>query len=138
MSGVLNNLLGAAMPDYVDLPGGNVFDSELSPTDATATMVIGSGGTITFVGNNVPATQTWLLIGANTDYEVFVTNGGPDALTSGTVGSWLALTSNRTYTLTETGAATKNSALTVQIRKISLGNLVVATGVYNMRAQVNI
>jgi hypothetical protein len=126
------------MPDYVDLAGGNVFDSELSPTDATATMVIGSAGQVTFVGNNVPATETWLKIGVNSDYEVFVTNGGPDALTSGTVGSWLALTSNRTYTLTETGAATKNSALTVQIRKVSLGNLVVATAVYNLRAMVNI
>jgi len=122
----------------VDLPGGNVHDAELSPTDATATMVIGSAGTITFVGNNVPATQTWLKIGVNSDYEVFVTNGGPDALTSGTVGSWLALTSNRTYTMTETGTATKTASLTVQIRKISLGNLVVATGVYSVQARVNI
>ena len=71
----------------------------------------------------------WITPKANapSDYEVQATlNAG--TLTSGTTGSWLALTSNRSWTLTQAtvGAATQVD-LTIEIRKGSGATLASAT-----------
>ena len=64
---------------------------------------------------------------APSDYEVRATlNSG--TLTSGTTGSWLALTSNRSWTLTQaTVGAADQVDLTIEIRKGSGATLASAT-----------
>jgi hypothetical protein len=132
-------MVANAMPDYVDITEGQYRTSNISPTDSTASVSFQSGGTQTGVGTSAkPADAPWLKIGTNSDYEIFVTNNGPAALTSGTTGSWLGLGTTRTWTVTETGIGDKLCSLDVQIRKISLGNLVVATGTISIRAVVDI
>ena len=71
----------------------------------------------------------WITPKANapSDYEVQATlNAG--TLTSGTTGSWLALTSNRSWTLTQaTVGAADQVDLTIEIRKGSGATLASAT-----------
>ena len=71
----------------------------------------------------------WITPKANapSDYEVQATlNSG--TLTSGTTGSWLALTSNRSWTLTQaTVGAADTVDLTIEIRKGSGATLASAT-----------
>jgi len=59
--------------------------------------------------------ETWLVIGAASDYEVRATLVTGDALTSGTVGTWQALSASREWLITAT-TPSKMSELLIEIR----------------------
>ena len=109
----------------------NVSVSSIGAGSQTATYTLESDGDVvsdsTIFG---PVDEgDWITPKANapSDYEVQATlNAG--TLTSGTTGSWLALTSNRSWTLTQAtvGAATQVD-LTIEIRKGSGATLASAT-----------
>ena len=109
----------------------NVNVSSIGAGSQTATYTLESDGDVmsdsTIFG---PVDEgDWITPKANapSDYEVQATlNAG--TLTSGTTGSWLALTSNRSWTLTQAtvGAATQVD-LTIEIRKGSGATLASAT-----------
>ena len=58
--------------------------------------------------------ETWLLIGANSDFEVRAT-AVSGTLTSGTIGSWELLSSQRTWALTA-GNTDDFAEITIEIR----------------------
>ena len=105
--------------DKISLSG--VAVSSVGAGSQTATYTLESDGdvvTATTPGGSVDAGD-WIdpKASAPSDYEVQATlNAG--TLTSGTTGSWIALTSNRSWTLTRltVGAATQVD-LTIEIRK---------------------
>jgi len=72
------------------------------------------------------------------DYEVWATlnSSTGSGLSSGTTGSWLALTSNQTWTVTESTSGNLSGAeLGMQIRKTGTGT-VLATATINIEADV--
>ena len=93
-----------------------VSDLGFDPADSTASASVNSAGTITWAGNlSAPATQTWLLAGGvNTNYEVQATTGG--TVSTGTLDSYLATTSNRAWTKTQSGFGSASVTLAVTIR----------------------
>ena len=105
--------------------------SSVGAGSQTATYTLESDGdvmTATTPGGSVDAGD-WIdpKASAPSDYEARATlNAG--TLTSGTTGSWLALTSNRSWTLTQVtvGVATQVD-LTIEIRKGSGATLASAT-----------
>lgn len=117
----------------IDLRNGAAYRSEVTPTDSTATWTILLDGTCTSTGE---ATYTWLLSGANSDYEIFVsvTSG---ALTSGATGLWLVLSSSRAYSVTRTSnvVGSDSATLACQIRRVSDG-VVLATSTVTVTAEV--
>ena len=115
--------------DKISLSGVSV--SSVGSGSQTATYTLESDGdvvTATTPGGSIDAGD-WIdpKASAPSDYEVQATlNAG--TLTSGTTGSWLALSSNRTWTLQQVvvGTATQVS-LTIEIRKGSGATLASAT-----------
>lgn len=115
--------------DRISLSGVTV--SSVGSGSQTATYTLESDGDV--VRETTPLGSAdigdWIDPKANapSDYEVQATlNSG--TLTSGTTGSWLALTSNRSWTLTQAivGSATTVD-LTIEIRKGSGATLASAT-----------
>lgn len=107
----------------------------ITPTDATAQFQLQSSGDIakTSGTNAVADVGTWIIPTSQaSNYECFATlNSG--TLTSGTTGSWLALTSNRTWTR-HSGGGLQTAEITVQIRKIGTG-LVLDSTVVTLEAE---
>ena len=109
----------------------NVNVSSIGAGSQTATYTLESDGDVMSDSTIFSPVDEgdWITPKANapSDYEVQATlNAG--TLTSGTTGSWLALTSNRSWTLTQAtvGAATQVD-LTIEIRKGSGATLASAT-----------
>lgn len=104
----------------VNLVGGTVNDARVSPADASASYSVNSNGTET--SSPAAISNTWLLIGAASDYEVRATlNSG--TLSSGTTGVWLDCATSRTWTVTRTtdAAGITSANLTIEIRRKSDG-----------------
>lgn len=115
--------------DRISLSG--VAVSSVGSGSQTATYTLESDGdvvTATTPGGSIDAGD-WIDPKANapSDYEVRATlNSG--TLSSGTTGSWLALTSNRSWTLTRVTVGAANQVqLTIEIRKGSGAALASAT-----------
>lgn len=100
--------------------GGAVSDIVLTPTDASATYTLSNSG----AEESTPAavSNTWLLFGAASDYEVRATlNSG--ALTSGTVGAWtnLGVTQSWNCTRTLNSAGVSEANLTIEVGRAGAG-----------------
>jgi hypothetical protein len=100
----------------------NITSLNTQPTDSHAGYQLNSDGNAekgtgtTSVSYGAISGQ-WLLSGLNSAYEVQVTvNSG--ALTTGTTGSWMALSTTRNWTCVDTtdGTSTTTANLTVEIR----------------------
>lgn len=123
MSGIHLALLGSVGGDRIVLTGQNLLAS--SAGVATITYRVGSDGFVYEVVNagSPSALEQWCTPAANAgNYEarVTVTVG---SLSSGTTGSWLALTSTRDWTLQETTPGnTSNCTFTIEIRPAGGGS----------------
>lgn len=115
--------------DRISLSGVSV--SSVGSGSQTATYTLESDGdvvTATTPGGSVDAGD-WIApkASAPSDYEVQATLVG-GTLTSGTTGSWLALSSNRTWTLGRVAIGVADQVtLTIEIRKGSGATLASAT-----------
>ena len=126
---ILLAAFGAMGGDKISLSGVTVVS--VGAGSQTATYTLESDGDV--VRETTPLGSSdigdWIDPKANapSDYEVQATlNSG--TLTSGTTGSWLALTSNRSWTLTRaTVGAADQVDLTIEIRKGSGATLASAT-----------
>ena len=106
-------------------PTYTVTDITVSPTNASAQFQLQSDGdvariTVTTGGGGTVDVGDWItpISAAGANYEVRATvNSG--SLTSGTTGSWLALSSTRTWTLTQTTVASSACELLIEIRNTS-------------------
>lgn len=65
--------------------------------------------------------ETWLVSGAAGDYEVMATLQSGSSPTAGTMGSWLALSSDRTWSLTVGAGTEDHTTFLVEIRRASDG-----------------
>jgi hypothetical protein len=63
--------------------------------------------------------ETWLHSGVSTDYEARATFQSGDALTSGTLGSWLNLSTSRSWSLTAAAGSDLASSFLVEIRDVA-------------------
>lgn len=112
-----------------------------NPTDASAGFRLASTGDIlgAETSNISPSflidEGDWLVSGAASDYEVRATLDS-GALTSGTTGSWLALSTTRTWYCAQGGIGTKTADLTIEIRRAS-DSVVIATATVSLRAEVD-
>ena len=111
-------VLGATLPDTI-----SGFDYQISPTNASCVLVVRADGTWTCTGT---AGGTWLTGGGTgSDYEVRLTTVSGTA-PLGTLGAWLALSGNQTWSLTETrnGFYSKSFSGTLEIRMAASPNTV--------------
>lgn len=112
----------AARPTGYSAPAGpnaslpanlNVSDNVPSGT-STASFTLSSGGTYSSVGNAGAPSGTWQTgtgTGSSYDARMTVSGGG---FTSGTTGSWVSLSSNRTWSLSTTSNAFASATLEIR------------------------
>jgi len=75
----------------------------------------------------------WIAIGTSDDFECRATITG-GALSSGTTGAWLSLTSSREWKVTKTSSGVATADLTIEIRRASTG-VVRATASITLEAE---
>jgi len=108
-------LLGSVGEGAVSLSNSNAYASDFAPATATATYTLGSDGSISSTGNpsafwidpqlGMPAFECRATLVAG-------------SITSGTVGSWLSLGTNRSWESTRSIVGSQSGALDIEIRKI--------------------
>lgn len=87
----------------------NVID----PANASATFQLSSAGVASGTGGS---SYNWLSSGAPANYEVLATVTA-GTLSSGTTGSWQALSSTRSWNVSRTTIGTRTATITIQIRE---------------------
>lgn len=92
-----------------------LYGEDVVNTDSTASWSIGATGWVTAIFGPVGNYQ-WVTNGTPSDYEVRATvNSGGVSSGSAATGSWLAMTSSRTWQRTSPGSP----SLTIEIRRVS-------------------
>jgi hypothetical protein len=144
MSGIQMALLGTGGDNVTIVltsqTGLNSIVDSVGSGTATASYQIASNGKVfKTIGVTTTEIEQWCTpTSAAGNYEVFATlnSSTGSGLSSGTTGSWLALTSNRTWTVTESTSGNLSGAeLGMQIRKIGT-TTVLATATINIEAEV--
>lgn len=119
-------------PTLVSLTNAGFSDEATSPDDASVIARFDTDGN---VYNNGSSAQQWLLAGTAAEFEIYVSNAGPDTLASGTLDTWLSLDTDRSFQLQNLGIGSKQAVLTVQIRNAATGD-VLDSAVFTLDADV--
>lgn len=109
----------------------------LSPTDATTSYVVNTSGVIQEAVNGVTTNlETWILSGVSSDFEVRAT-AVSGAVTSGTMGTWIAATTSPVWTKNRINNASgiDTASFTLEIRRVS-DSVVVDSSTITMSAEV--
>jgi hypothetical protein len=115
VSGVLG-ILAAGGEVPINFQPATASDSELFPTDSTASVSFGSTGALTKTGNGSGAGFDWLRAGAAADFDIRVTaTGDTGSMTGPTLSTWHNLGTTRTWLISETAQGTKNVSGTYEI-----------------------
>lgn len=105
---------------------------------AGVTFTVGSNGVVTVTGDNAGTISTYNWItpttGSTTHYVRATLSSG--TFTSGTTGSWLALTSNRLWSVRQTSGGFRTTTATFEIATDAGGTNVVASGVVTFEAEL--
>lgn len=119
MSGVLSVLLGAAPDALITISNQSITDATGGARNATAGYRLTSGGQAQSQINLTFATlEQWCTPTSQaSNYEVLVTVTS-GSLSTGTAGSWLALSSTQTWTRTATIGSANTCVFTVEIRRV--------------------
>lgn len=119
---MLQMLLGASANTGADasLPA-TLSVEDTRGASSTASLTLNSAGTYSSSGNVAAPSGTWLLSGSGANFEsrATVTSG---TLTSGTANTWEALSSNRSWSKTDSssvGASPLTVTFTLEIRRVS-------------------
>lgn len=136
MTGVMQMLLGSG-GKFALLPGSiTVTDIAFSPSTASANFALNSSGTYTCTGSIAPANGTWLKgAGTGSDYEARLT-ATTGTFSTGTVGSWISLGTNRTWTVTQGSVGSNSAEGTLEIRD-AISGVVFTTCTLTLNAEVN-
>lgn len=114
---ILLAAVGAFGGTIVSIDDRTCSSFTVSPNPAEASYELTSAGEVLVNGSGI-AVETWIepTSAASGSYEVkaTVTAG---ALSSGTTGSWLALSSNRSWSVGPVTLGNANATLTIEIRK---------------------
>lgn len=123
---------GGGSASGAQLLDGDYSDAQIDPANASCGLTVGNSGAATATGESP---YTWLLSGVNSDYEIRadVTSG---SLSSGTTGSWLVLSTSRSWAVTRTVIGTKTATMAVQIRRVS-DSVVLTTATITITATVD-
>jgi hypothetical protein len=105
----------------------------LDPANASATYTLASSGTGSATG---VVSWSWLLSGVNTDYEVRATLIGGVSLSSGTVDTWLLMSSSRSWNNGQISIGSRESELLIEIRRAS-DSVVIDSAIVNVIATVD-
>jgi FlaG/FlaF family flagellin (archaellin) len=129
-------IMSAAVAEQVTLPNAlGVGDFGLGVNaEVTASINSNKSYSISGVNAGVVAAGTWLIPASADagDYEIEFHQNSGDAVT-GTLDSWLALSSNRSISLTRTVAGTSTAEIRIRIRRAS-DSVVVKTVVWYLDA----
>jgi hypothetical protein len=119
----------------VELPSTDFVAAFTVGVNATAVYRLTSGGVIsgTQGTNTIVSIGTWLGAGSAADYEVRATLASGDTPT-GTLGSWLALSTTRSWTLVSTGPGVLEAILTIEIRDVAT-HTTLTTSTVTMQAE---
>lgn len=135
-------LLGAGGGPVYLLQPNTYTDSAISPADAGVTLNINSNGTVVVTGDNLGtlASYNWITptTGSTTYYVRADLISG--TFTSGTTGTWLALTSDRSWRIVYLSNLPGNNSATAtfQIATDSAGTNVVVSAEITLEAVVGI
>ena len=101
----------------VTINNGTVSNFQVGGS-STASITFNSNGTVSSVGNAGTYTTDWIdpTSAAPDNYEIRATISS-GTMTSGTFGSWLALTSNRTWSKTQFTVGSSSAQVLFEIRK---------------------
>ena len=105
----------------VSITDQTAFHSVLSPGTATAGYRLSNTGVVQTKGASYADKETWLLSGLNSECECRATYATGDALSTGTMNSWLALSSTREWTLVATSGVEKANTTLIEIRNAATG-----------------
>lgn len=126
MSGAMISLLG-----HVQLGGAKIDDQILGASTvsggAFVTFTVTNTGTYGYTSSNQGSFSflgTWLLAGAAGDFEIYASVSGFGGSVSGATGSWLPLSTGRSWTLNVGMDEYANRVLNLQIRRTSGGAIV--------------
>lgn len=136
MSGIGMMMLGSGGAK-VSLGDRSVYASGFAPTATTGGYYLTSGGLVQVdQGLGVTTVDNWVVPGsAGPQYEVFATLTS-GTVTTGTTGSWLALSSTRSWTKTRSGTAGISQVfLAMQIRRVGTAT-VLATANIDITAEL--
>lgn len=113
------------------IPAIVVYDDQIFPTDSLASFTILTDGTVSVLGNGSSTAGNWFTpttTGIGSSYWVRVTkNSGANNTSGQALGTWLQLSSNRSWTWVVTGNNSLSANLTIEIATDSLGSNIVAT-----------
>lgn len=140
MTGPQMLLFGGVTNVYRGFTGGTVADFEIDPSDASASITLVTDGSVSKIGNQPGSSMSnWYLpntVGIGTSHWVraTVTSG---TLTSGTAGTWLQLSSNRTWNKQQTIIGASSVTFTLELATDSGGANIVATCSVTLTAEVD-
>lgn len=116
MTAPVHNLLASGGISPVDALTASASDGVVGSGTASATIAIQTDGLIRKTVQGVTTTiGTWLLSGSNSDYEVYLTGAGDSP---GTLDTWLALSSTRSWGLSQGSLGSKDFTGTYYLRRV--------------------
>lgn len=121
---IFNLMLGAAqVRDVVAISDQGIFDFNVDPGSASAQYDVNSDGTISYVTavSGSGTVENWIspIASAGGNYEVRATKISGTNPTGSALATWLALSTGRSWTLSQTGTGTKACQLQIEIRDVA-------------------
>lgn len=140
MTGMQMAMMGAGGGDIMALSSTTISDTQTDPIDCSVAFRLRNTGRVAYGVGAAPTYSDqydWVTPTSNAGlYEARVTlNSGTLDINSG-VGTWLALTSDRTWGVTRTAIGTDLGQILVEIRLASSGT-VVASATIDFEADVS-
>jgi len=117
-------LMAVSSTNIVSLQSGTSAENSFT-SPATATIQFNSNGTIDGITSST--SDKWYDLapsgGVGSSYEIFATRVSGDPFTTGTFDTWQALSSARSWSITQTGTGLTEGVMLVKIRDVSGGVL---------------
>jgi hypothetical protein len=124
----------------VSFTTGAVADFQITPGEAAAEVTFTNTGAYTGSGNIQGFSGNWITptSAAGSAYDIRMTRNSGSTPSGSATGIWLSLGTTRTWTISQSGAGTTASNVTVEIRNAStLAVLSDGGGAFDMTANVS-
>jgi|SRR5882672_710510 len=139
MSGSSVMVMGAASGSILNPFNAGLHASGTAPGSATCTLRLDTDGSCNYGSNDSVGPPSWFVpvsTGIGSLYWVKLHKDSGDNLTVGTMDTVLALTSNRLWQLTKSGAGSLANSCTITFYSDAAGTLVVASGTVSFGVDV--
>ena len=130
MSGVIAALAGVGLRPINPIPITDLTDLQADPLDASAAVTFATDGTFGFTGDFTTVGPNWFdptTTGVGSSYWVRCTVTAGTGPTSGTTGSWLQLSSSRSWQWDRTTVGTTTATVTWEIATDAAGANIIAS-----------